>query len=137
MLELWHRAGDLGHVEAYTNIGYAYSNGEGVEVDAEKATHYYELAAMGGNAQARYNLGIDEARAGNMDKSLKHFMISVRSGYADSLRCIQKLYSDGDATKEDYAKGLQSYQAYLGEIKSPQRDKAAQSNERYRYYESG
>ena len=46
-LELWHRAAaELGHVMAYSNIGYAYYNGEGVEVDEKKASRYYELAAM-------------------------------------------------------------------------------------------
>ena len=74
-LELWHRAGELGLAKSYNNVGYAYSNGEGVEVDVEKATHYYELAAMGGNAQARFNLGLDEARAGNFDRALKHFIL--------------------------------------------------------------
>lgn len=34
----------------------------------------------------------------------------------------------------DYKKALQSYQEYLSEIKSPQRDKAAAARENYRYY---
>ena len=48
-LELWHRAAELGYFRAYTSIGIAYSNGNGVEVDKKKAKHYYELAAMGGD----------------------------------------------------------------------------------------
>ena len=35
------------------------------------------------------------------------------------------MYSNGDATKEDYTKALQSYQTYLRGIKSRQRDEAA------------
>ena len=61
-------------------------------------------------------------------------MISIRGGDPQSLERIKLLYSKGRATKEDYMKALQSYQAYLGEIKSPQRDKAAAADERYRYY---
>jgi len=57
-LELFHRAGELGHAQAYCNIGYAYSNGLGVEVDKKKANHYYELSAMRGSVEARHNLGI-------------------------------------------------------------------------------
>ena len=34
----------------------------------------------------------------------------------------------------DYTAALQLYQVYLGEIKSPQRDKAAAAREEYRYY---
>ena len=63
-LELWHRAGELGSVEAYCDIGSAYHLGEIVEVDEKKARHYYELAAMGGNAQSRHNLGILERDEG-------------------------------------------------------------------------
>ena len=61
-------------------------------------------------------------------------MIAVRAGDYDSLKRIQIMYSDGHATKEDYTAALQSYQAYLMEIKSAQRDKAAAYSESYRYY---
>ena len=42
---------------------------------------------------------------------------------------------DGDATKEVYTKALRSYQAYLDEIKSDQRDEAAAADDD-EYYES-
>ena len=108
--------------------------GRGVEVDKKKALYYYELSSMRGNVIARYNLGLNEARAGNMDRALKHHMIAVRDGYADSLDYIKKMYKHGDATKEDYTTALISYQEYLSEIKSRQRDKAAADDERYCYY---
>jgi len=41
-LELWHRAAELGNVEAYSNIGASYQQGRGVEVDKKKARHYYD-----------------------------------------------------------------------------------------------
>ena len=132
-LELFHRAGDLGYAGAYLGIGNAYDVGQGVEVDKKKATHYYELAAMKGNL-ARQNLGREEGMAGNMDRALKHHLIAVRSGCAESLNRIKIYYSAGLATKYHYTKALQSYQTYLGEIKSDQRDKAAASSEMYRYY---
>ena len=34
---------------------------------------------MGGDVYARHNLGVDEAKAGNMERALKHHMIAVRS----------------------------------------------------------
>jgi len=135
-LELWHRAGELGHAHAYYNIGIAYLNGnDGVEVDIKKAAYNWELAAMRGSVTARHNLGVREARAGNMDRSLKHLMIAVGAGDNDSLERIKWLYTNGRTTKEDYAKALQLFQTYLSEIKSPLRDKAAAfSEELYRYY---
>ena len=123
-LELWHRAAELGNAEAYCRIGYSHEFGEGVEVDKKKAVYYYELAAMGGDVTARYFLGCIEEDAGNMDRSLKHHMIAVRDGCIDSLDCIKGLYSRRDATKDDYATALNSYQEYLGETKSKHRDLA-------------
>jgi len=133
-LELYHRAAELGHIEAYHNIGYANDLGTGVEIDKKKATHYYELAAIRGDEVSRYNLALDEKTAGNIQRALKHLMIAVRGGDGPSLKEIQILYSDGRVTKDDYTKALRLYQAYLGEIKSRQRDEAAAINEEYRYY---
>jgi len=133
-LECWHRAAKFGFMAAYTHIGYTYKNGEGVEIDKKKAVYYYELAALGGNVNARFSLGVNEGRAGNFDRALKHFMIAARGGNTDSLKSIHKLYELKVATKEDYSKALQAYQEYLHEIKSDQRDKAAAANEAYSYY---
>ena len=133
-LELWHRAAELDFALAHNNIGYAYTNGMGVDVDKKKARYYYEQAAIRGDLKARCNLGYLEKKAGNMNRSLKHLMIAVRDGHNESLEAIKRFYSIGHETKDDYMKALQLYQAYLGEIKSPQRDKAAAANDINRYY---
>ena len=132
--ELFVRAGDLGYTKAYCDVGYAYSNGEGVERDVKKANHYYKLAAMRGNVISRYNLGVVEWEAGNMNRALKHYMIAAGGGDCDSLKEIQTLYTNEHATKDDYTKALRAYQAYLAEIKSIQRDKAVAASADCRYY---
>ena len=134
-LELWHRAAELGYTASYFILGNAYFYGRGVEKSEKKAMHYWGLAATGGVVEARHNLGIIEYRVGNMDRALKHYMIAVELGYADSLKQIKELYKDGHATKDDYAKALKAYQAYLSEIKSDDRDKAAACSDNYKYYE--
>ena len=158
-LELWHRAAELGYAEAYCSIGVAFYKGKGVYRDKKKVWYYWESGAMAGDVQARRNLGIleevesdyhelaairdagarfslgcHEASAGNMSRAIKHYMLAVRGGDSVSLENIKKLYSKGNATKEDYTKALQSYQVYLGEIKSDQRDKAAAYDDQFRYY---
>ena len=148
-LELYKQAGELGHAAAYCKIGVSYRHGRGVEVDRNKAMHYFELAAMAGCVAARYNLGIIEDWGGNVDRAIKgkvdrgkvdraikHYMIAAKSGSHDSLINIRCLFNDGHATKDDYSKALRLYQEYLGGIKSDQRDEAAAFSER-RYYESG
>jgi len=133
-LELWHQACELGFVYAYNYIGVAYDWGRGVEVDTKKAIHYTEQAAMRGDETARYSLGTLEKNKGNMDKAVKHYMIAIKDGDSDAVNQMKELYSDGHATKDDYTKALQSYQEYLGEIKSEQRDQAAAAYDDYRYY---
>jgi len=133
-LELYHRAGELGDAKAYNSVGNTYHYGRGVEVDKEKAIHYWELAAMKGSVTARHNLGCKEGIVGNYNRALKHFMIAARNGLTDSLEAIKQMYSKGHVTKEVYTKALQSYQEYLGEIKSVQRDKVAASRDDCPYY---
>jgi len=134
--ELYHRAGELGNADAYTNVGGMYMIGEGVDVNGKMGVHYLELAVIGGSSIGRLNLGNLEARLGNTDRALKHYMIAVKDGDTDSLKKVKHLYQNGQATKDDYAKALRSYQAYLEEIKSDQRDEAAAANATYKYYES-
>ena len=133
-LELWHQAAELGHNSSYYNTGNAYMNGRGAERDEKKAIHYWELAAMRGHVKARFSLGTSEGRTGNLDRAIKHYMIAAGSGDNDSLENIKTMFMDGDATKDDYAKALRAYQAYLVEIKSPQRNEAAATDEIYKYY---
>ena len=133
-LELWQRAGELGCAYAYHNIGCKYMIGEGVERDVKTGEHYWKLAAMGGDDIARNNLGILEKKDGNVDRAVKHFMISAGIGYSDSLKQIQQLYTEGNATKDDYTKALRAHQTYLDEIRSDQRDQAAAVHEEFKYY---
>ena len=129
-----HRAAELGYAKAYTSIGHAYCTGRGVVVDKKMAIHYFELAAMRGEASARHNLGFTEFQRGNVNRALKHYLIAVRDGHDGSLKNIQQLYSDGHVPKDEYAKALRLYQEYLVEVKSDQRDKADAANDKFRYY---
>ena len=66
---------------------------------------------------------------------MKHHVIAAMGGCNNSLQSIQKLYSKGHVTKDDYANALRAYQAYLIEIRSEQRDKAAAARGKYKYIE--
>ena len=129
-MDFWQKAGKFG----YNNIGSVYYNGNGVERDEKMASHYYELAAMEGNVTARHNLGVSEGNAGNYDKALKHYMLAVKGGHTPSVKRIQQLYKNEHVAKYHYANALRAHQAYINEIKSDQRDKAAASRDNYRYY---
>ena len=130
---LFHRAADLGNATSYYNIGNGYFFGRGVEIDKKMARHYYELGAMRGCVLARYNLAVIEENSGDMNRAIKHYIISAGSGFNKSLDVMQDLYSKGKATKDEYTKALRAYQNYLDEVKSDQRDEAAAAREIYEY----
>lgn len=123
--KLWLRAGKLGCSMAYTNIGYAYRYGDGVEIDEKKAKYYYGLAAIGGGVTARCNLGLFEQRAGNMSGAMKHWTISAAAGDDKSLTVIRECFLNGHATKDDFEKALRAHKEAKDEMKSDQREAAA------------
>lgn len=125
--ELYCRAADLGCVDAYYNIASACLNGRGVETDdVKKVIYHYELAAIKGDVDARYFLGLgEEQKTGNMDRALKHYMIATEGGYSKALESIKRMYINGNATKDDYANALRLYQAYIDEVQTDQRVEAA------------
>ena len=84
--ELYLKAGGLGCVDAYFNLGIAYQEGRGVEIDMKKVNYYYyELAAMNGYVAARHNLGNVEGHDGNHQRAFKHFMLAASAGLKGSL----------------------------------------------------
>ena len=124
--ELLLKAGELGCAAAYLNLGNSYYFGHGAEVDKKKAKHYYELAAMGGNVEARHCLGILEGKAGNYHRAFKHTTIAARTGHTEALDLVKKGYMHGDVTKDEYANTLRAYHDQQKEMKSDARDKAAE-----------
>ena len=122
--ELYLKAGELGCVEAYCNLGYSYHFGTGVEMDKKKAQHFYELAAMNGDVSARHNLGTLEEEADNHHRAMKHFILAAKAGFKDSLDAVKEGFMKGVVTKDEYANTLRAYQQRHDEMKSKDRDKA-------------
>ena len=125
--ELYLKAGELGCCDAYHNLGNSYYYGRGVATDMKKAKHYYELGAMNGSVQARYNLGCMEGEAGNRHLGIKHFILAARAGHEGSLNVVKKGFMKGWVTKDNYASTLRAYQNRTDEMKSDMRDIAANS----------
>ena len=55
--KLWRPMADKGEREAQFNIGSLYEHGQGVALDAVKATDWYRKAASRGHEVAQFNLG--------------------------------------------------------------------------------
>ena len=122
--EYWTKAAELGDLEAHYCLGDAFREGEGVEKDEKKMVYHFEVAAVGGHAGARHNLGCYEERSGNIDRAVKHFIISANHGDDDSMKTLWKVYAKGKITKEALEATLRTHKAAIDATKSPQREAA-------------
>ena len=93
-------------------------------MDKKKAKHYYELAAMNGNVEARHNLGCMEVDADNIARAKKHYILAARAGHTESLDRVKEGFMGGIITKDEYANTLRAYHQRRNEMKSDDRDKA-------------
>ena len=121
-LKYWTKAAELGDAEAHFQLGNMYPKGEGVEKDEEKAIYHWEKAAIGGHPKARYNLACYEAKNGNMERAMKHWIVSANLGCGESMKMLLPIYQGGYITKEDYGTTLRAHQAAIDATKSSQRD---------------
>lgn len=97
---------------------------DGVEQDRAKGISYWQNAAIEGDPESRYALGIIEWNQENYELAVQHHMISAKMGYEKSLDSIKDMFMEGHATKAQYAEALRGYQNALEETKSPQREEA-------------
>ena len=123
-MELWTEAAKHGSTEALADMGMAYYKGWGVAQDKAKGIHCWESAAMQGNMASRHTLGLLEFQNENLDRAVRHLLISAKMGPKDSLDEIKEFFTEGYITKAQFAEGLKGYQNAVEETKSPDREKA-------------
>jgi TPR repeat protein len=56
--EMYTNAADLGSIKGHHRLGECYMTGQGTSKDKQKMTRHLEIAAMKGDALARYKLGV-------------------------------------------------------------------------------
>ena len=118
------RSGGTWINHAHFELGRSYYYGDGVGQDKAKAVGHWEHAAMKGHVDSRHGLGVAEYNAGNYHLAVKHYLISAKMGDKDSLDEIKEMFTEGYATKAQYAEALKGYQDAVEETKSHQREEA-------------
>ena len=96
----------------------------GVEKDEGKKVHLLEAAAIDGHPYARYNLGCHEYSHGNIERAVKHWIISAAQGEDESIKSLLLEFREGHVNKEDLDAALRAHKAAVDATKSPQRDEA-------------
>eukprot|EP00984_Skeletonema_dohrnii_P026617 scaffold15968_cov70-Skeletonema_dohrnii-CCMP3373.AAC.3 len=125
--EYYTKAAELGDVEAHYSLSCMYRDGLGVEKDRGKEIYHLEEAAISGHPDARFNLGCEEEESGNIEKAVKHWIISANLGDDESIKELLEIFKDGLVSKDDLAGALRAHQAAVDATKSPQRDAAEQN----------
>jgi tetratricopeptide (TPR) repeat protein len=123
-VKYWTKAAELGDMEAHCNLGESYHEGDVVVKDEEKGVYHLEMAAIGGDPDARHYLAVIEERNGNVKRAVKHFIIAANLGYEESMKALWKHYSAGNITKEDLEATLRTHKAATDAMKSPEREAA-------------
>ena len=123
-IELLEKAGKLGKVAAYELLGITYMSGRKVEKDFQKSRHFFELAAIAGNARSRYFLASLDYQAHNYGNARQHFMIGAKAGDDECQAMVQSMFDAGILTEEKYTEILRAYQKQHEDRKSPTRDAA-------------
>ncbi|MSQ69665.1 MAG: hypothetical protein EXR27_00040 [Betaproteobacteria bacterium] len=105
---------EQGDAEAQTNLGVAYSNGEGVPKDAAKAVEWYQKAAAQGYARAQLNLGWMYYSGNGVPKdaakAFEWVQKAAAQGDASAQFNLGTLYDLGEGVPKDAAKAAEWYQ---------------------------
>jgi TPR repeat protein len=122
--EYFSKAAKFGDIEAHYRLAGCYHLGHGVEKDEKKVIFHMEEAAIGGNPDARFVLGLDEWKNGRIERASKHWIIAANLGADASIDMLRRQYTQGTISKENFAAALRAHQAAVDATKSPQREEA-------------
>ncbi len=112
--EYYEKAAGQGNVDAMTNLGVLYADGQGVAQDYVKAREWYEKAAAKGDAYAMSMLGVlyDNGRGVAQDyvKAREWYEKAAAKGEALAMRTIGVYHDHGLGVAQDYAKAREWYE---------------------------
>jgi TPR repeat protein len=117
-MELQHQAAELGLCKAHYSLGFEYQNGG----DMKKAKFHFEAAAMAGDEEARYGIGLTEFRLGKKDRAMKHWTIAASAGCFDAMHAMRKDFELGVVSRELIDSTLAAYNKSCAEMRSKARD---------------
>ena len=128
-LELYHRAADLGCIDALSQLGFTYLRGNlgsyDVAIDEKKGRGFMEDAAKKGNINARHNLWMFEYERGNHDAALRHYKLAAEAGDEGAVKNLWMYFSKGKLSKADLEKTLRVHKDAIDEMNSEDRERLA------------
>lgn len=106
-LKLWKPLAESGDAEAQYNLGWMYSNGEGLVQDYKEAVKWYRKAAQQGDSDAQLNLGYmyDNGYGLLQDHKRAHMWYNIsrsngeKEHAGDNIEVISRIMSPSDILK--------------------------------------
>ena len=77
---------------------------------------------MAGHEVARFNVGIIEAKSGNMERAVKHWTIAASAGESYAMHELRTRVEKGAVSGESLDSTLSAYNNSCAEIRSKARD---------------
>ena len=103
------QAAELGSSsEAHYELGMNFEN-----ENLKKAKFHYEAAATAGHEVSRSNLGIKEAQSGNMERAVKHWIISASAGSYHAMHNLLVDFKRGVVSRDTIGFNFDSIQQFL------------------------
>mmetsp|Transcript_23570 Transcript_23570/g.51048 ORF Transcript_23570/g.51048 Transcript_23570/m.51048 type:complete len:317 (+) Transcript_23570:108-1058(+) len=125
--KMFTKAAELGDIASHYQLGVMYWNAQHVDKDLKRAVHHFEIAAIGGHPDGRFNLAVDEIDNNNrnIERAMKHFFIASLLDQDSALEQLKRGYKNGHVSKEHFLSAFRAHHDAVGSRKSKQRDEAA------------
>lgn len=103
---------DAGYAPAYSMLGMAYENGDGVSKNVDLMIEYYDKAIESGEAWCAYNLGCYYYNNKKYSKALDYFIQSSASNNtyrSESYYMIGKMNEEGNGVAKSITQAIKNY----------------------------
>ena len=124
IFDMYKQAADKGDIQAKTNLGCMYMNGEGTEQNAKLAVQCFAEAAKAGDSLALVNLGDSYSLGNGINPNQKKAfaLYEEAANKNNELGCLRtaECYQNGEGVKQSPMKALEYYQkaAAMGNTKA-------------------
>jgi len=112
-LREWVPLAEQGDINAQTNLGFMYSEGQGVPQDYNTAVKWYTLAAEQGGMDAQTSLGwmykMGDGVPQDYKTAAKWYTLAAEQGAANGQFVLGLMYENGEGVLQDYKTAAKWY----------------------------
>ena len=91
--------------EAQLKLAEMFNEGNGTEVDENKALRYFTICAEKGVPQAQFAVGVFAYQAGKLEDAFLWFLKAAQNGHLDAQINVAREYAYGEGTEVDLIEG--------------------------------